>query len=178
MAAIPNTPKVPLESYLARFVEGGEKPTCEYIDGELVPKPMPSKDHSRVQMNIGFSIRRDFAERFTVLPELTVRLRETRFLVPDLAVEDLSNPIEARYPGPRQPVFLCVEVKSPDDRLGRLFSKCEDYHAWGVPYTWVIDPERKIAWEYTPADAEPRRAEEALGAGPIRVGLADVFRGV
>ena len=75
-------------------------------------------------------------------------------------------------------MFLCIEIKSPDDRLGKLFSKCENYHAWGVPHCWAIDPDRKIVWEYTPGDAEPRRAEEFLTAGPIRVALPDVFRGI
>ena len=139
---------------------------------------MPTREHSRVQRNITVVINQDYAEQFEVLPELTVRLRETQFLVPDLAIEDLSRPNQGRYPGPSEPVFLCIEIKSPDDRLGKLFSKCEDYHAWGVPHCWVIDPDRKIVWEYTPGDAEPRRAEEFFTAGPIRVALTDIFRGI
>jgi Uma2 family endonuclease len=75
-------------------------------------------------------------------------------------------------------VLLCVEIVSPPDRVGKLFGKCEDYHKWGVPYCWVIDPERKRAWEYFPNDFEPRRVEDDLNAGPIVLKLADVFRRV
>ena len=41
---------------------------------------MPTREHSRVQRNITVVINRDYAEQFEVLPELTVRLRETQFL--------------------------------------------------------------------------------------------------
>jgi hypothetical protein len=57
---------------------------------------------------------------------------------------------------------------SPPDRIGKVFSKCEENHKWGVRYCWVIDPERKAAWEYTPDDIEPRRMTDALTAGPLR----------
>jgi Uma2 family endonuclease len=87
----------------------------------------------------------------------------------------MSKPILGRYPGPKDPVLLCIEIVSPPDRAGKLFGKCEDYHSWGVPYCWVIDPDRKIAWEYFPADLEPRKVETALTAGSINLDLADVF---
>jgi Uma2 family endonuclease len=176
MAAIINTPLTSPEEYVARYVEGGEKPMCEYIDGELRPKPMATTDHSRVQANILFDIRRSYGDRFEALPELTVRLRDAKFYVPNIAVEELARPIPGRYPGPGDPVFLCIEIKSPEDRIGKLFSKCEEYHAWGVPYSWVIDPARKVAWEYIPEDAEPRKAATALNAGPIEIALLDIFR--
>jgi len=175
MAAITSTPLVSVEEYIARFVDGGEKPTCEYLDGELVPKAMPSKKHCQVQANLTFLIRTGYGEILNPLPELTTRVRETQFFVPDIAVEDIAKPIQSRYPGPKDPVLLCVEVVSPPDRVGKLFGKCEEYHKWGVPYCWVIDPEHKIAWEYFPDDIEPRKIEETLTAGPIRLGLSDVF---
>jgi Uma2 family endonuclease len=52
MAAITSTPLVSPEQYVARYVEGGEKPACEYIEGKLRPKPMATSEHSRVQANI------------------------------------------------------------------------------------------------------------------------------
>jgi Uma2 family endonuclease len=77
--------------------------------------------------------------------ELTTRLRATKFYVPDIVVEELANPLHGNYPGPGDPVFLCIEIKSPEDRLGQLFGKCEEYHSWGVRHYWVVDPERKVA---------------------------------
>jgi len=178
MAAISNPQLIPAEDYIARFIDAGEKPTCEYVDGVLLPKPMGTKKHSQVQANITTLIRNRYDEAFNPLPELTTRLREGQFYVPDLAIEDLAKPIEGRYPGPNDPVLLCVEIVSPPDRVGKLFGKCEEYHRWGVPYCWVIDPERKIAWEYFPGDLEPRKVQHAITAGPIQLVLADVFRRV
>ena len=60
----------------------------------------------------------------------------------------------------------------------KVFSKCKEYHTWGVPHCWIIDPERKVAWEYTPDNAEPRKAGEVLNAGPIQIALTEVFRRV
>jgi Uma2 family endonuclease len=178
MAAITNPPLTSAEEYVARFIEAGEKPTCEYIDGVLLPKPMGTKKHSQVQVNLARLIGNRYDETLNPLTELTTRLREGQFYVPDLAVEDLANPIQGRYPGPNDPVLLCVEIVSPPDRVGKLFGKCEEYHTWGVPYCWVIDPERKIAWEYFPGDLEPRKVQDAIAAGPIQLALADVFRRV
>ena len=178
MATLTSAPLISTEEYIARFVEGGEKPMCEYIDGELRPKPMPTREHSQVQANIIRYIGRNHEEQFEALPELTTRLRKAKFYVPDIAVEDITRPIQGRYPGPEDPVFLCVEIKSPDDRMGKLFSKCEEYHTWGVPHCWIIDPERKVAWEYSPDDVEPRRAETALQAGLIQIALSEIFRRV
>jgi Uma2 family endonuclease len=159
-------------------VEGAEKPACEYSAGVLLPKPTGSKKHSQIQANLTKLISTQYDDIFNPLPELTTRLQERQFYVPDLAVEEFAKPIQGRYPGPADPVFLCVEIVSPPDRVGKLFGKCEEYHQWGVPYCWVIDPDRKIAWEYLPADLEPRKVEDPLTAGPIRLALGDVFRRV
>jgi len=178
MAAVTSVSLVSPGEYIARFVEGGEKPTCEYVDGVLIPKPMETKKHSQVQANVIKLIGSRYETTLNPLPELTARLREAQFYVPDLAIEDLAKPIQGRYPGPNDPVLLCVEIVSPPDRVGKLFGKCEEYHRWGVRYCWVIDPERKIAWEYFPDDLEPRKVEESLTAGPIQLELIEVFRRV
>ncbi len=112
MAAITSTmpePQVALvsvEEYMDRFVDGGEKPACEYVDGERFPKSIGTKKHSKTQQNIQSYLRQRYGE------------------------------------------------------------------------AWVIDPERKAAWEYTPEDTEPRRATDVLTAGPITLTLDQVFEHV
>jgi Uma2 family endonuclease len=71
-------------------------------------------------------------------------------------------------------VLLCCEIHSPDDHLGGTLAKCEEYHDWGVPFCWVIDPDRRTAWEYH-AGGEPTRNTDALHAGDITVQLAELF---
>jgi Uma2 family endonuclease len=179
MAAITNAPLISVDEYIQRFVEGNEKPACEYVDGELIPKSMGTKKHSQVQINIGRLIGNKYWSSLNPLTELTARLREGQFFIPDVAVEETAKPIAGRYPGPMEPVFLCVEILSPPDRFGKLLNKCEEYHKWGVPYCWVIDPERKLAWEYFPDDLEPRKLTAGIiSAGPVELSLDDVFERV
>ena len=129
-------------------------------------KTMPTHLHSIVQYALLVLLRSQGAR---ALPELTVRISPTRFLVPDVAVAgDFSGPY------PTQPVELCCEILSPEDRLGATLGKCEEYHTWGVRFCWVIDPVKQTAWEYH-ANAEPARATGKLQAGGLSVSLDELF---
>src|SRR2546427_466977 len=110
---------VSVEEYLART----GKPNCEYEDGVLHPKPMPTFSHSNLQYIATALLRGQGAHAF---PELTVRLSPTKFLVPDVAV---VRHVEGNYP--TEPVILCIEILSPEQGLGEMLAKCEQYHAWG-----------------------------------------------
>jgi Uma2 family endonuclease len=153
---------IPVEQYLRH----SDKPNCEYKDGVLYPKAMPTKFHSIIQRMLITLLQNQGAQAF---PELTVRISPTRYLVPDIAVA-------GDFPGPyaTEPVLLCCEILSPEDRLGAMLGKCEEYHAWGVPFRWVIDPVKRTAWEYHSA-AEPLRVTVALRAGELSVSLAELF---
>ena len=62
---------------------------------------------------------------------------------------------------------------SPEAVLGATLAMCEEYHAWGVPFTWVIDPVKRAAWEYPSKTASQpalrTRSEPAISssASPI-----------
>ena len=106
------------------------------------------------------------------VPEVTVKLSPTKYLVPDVIAAPF---IESPYP--TQPVMLCCEILSPEDRLGSMLAKCEEYHAWGVPFSWVIDPIKRTAWEYH-AGTEPVRAAGTLRAGEYSVSLEELFSAI
>lgn len=173
--AINPNERISLESYIHRFVLGNEKPTCEYIDGMLEQKSLATKKHGQVQANIIVWIRANFKEIYNPLPELSTHVSATRFYIPDLAVEDTARPITERYPGPNDPVPLCVEILSPPDLKGKLFSKCKEYHRWGVSYCWIIDPETEQAWEYHRGSESPQEVREMITAGPIEIPFSALF---
>ena len=162
MTIMSSTTLVPVEEYL-RY---SEKPYCEYKDGVMYPKAMPTEFHSIVQFALQVLLR---AQGVRALAELTVRISATKYLIPDVVVA-------RRFPGPypTEPVQLCCEILSPEDRLGAMFGKCEEYHAWGVPYCWVIDPVKRTAWEYH-SGMEPVRVATALRAGELAVNLEELF---
>jgi len=156
------TALVPVEEYLR--LTG--KPNREYRDGVLYPKAMPTTFHGVLQLILGAALRKLGLQAGS---EVTVRISPTKYLVPDVvAAPVLQNPY------PTEPVLLCCEILSPEDRLGAMLSKCEEYHAWGVPYCWVIDPVKRTAWEYH-SGGEPVRVTETLRAGEISVSLEELF---
>ncbi len=155
---------VSVEDYLHRT----EKPYCEYIDGVLRPKAMPTTLHAQVQFSLQILLRRQGVE---ALAEVNVRLSPTKYLIPDV----IAAP-EIQGPYPTEPVLLCVEILSPEDRVGAMLAKCEEYHAWGVPFCWVIDPEKQIAWQ-NPRGGEPERVDRGgtITAGDLSVPLNELF---
>ena len=155
---------VSVDEYLRR----SEKPYCEYMDGVLYPKPMATGIHGLIQAAIITLLRRQHIKAAT---EVTVRISPTKYLIPDvIAAPAIPNDY------PTEPVLLCVEIPSPSDHVGAMLAKCEQYHEWGVPFCWVIDPEKKTGWQY-PANGEPQRVEPTglLEAGQLRVSLQELF---
>ncbi len=143
-----------------------DKPYREYRNGVATPKAKATKLHSIIQFALQMLLR---AQGVRPLPELTVRLSADKYLVPDVCVA-------ADFQGPylTEPVTLCCEILSPEDRLGAMLGKCEEYHAWGVPYCWVVDPGKRTAWEYH-AFAEPQRVTGELRAGEISISVKELF---
>ena len=80
-------------------------------------------------------------------------------------------------PNPTDAVLLCCEILSPEDRLGTMMAKCEEYHEWGVPFCWIADPVKRTAWEYH-AGAEPVRVTQMLSAGEYVIGLDELFSAI
>jgi Uma2 family endonuclease len=156
------TALIPVEQYLRH----SEKPNCEYKEGVLYPKALPTKFHSIIQRVLMTLLQNQGVQAF---PELTVRISPTRYLVPDIAVA-------GDFPGPyaTEPGLLCCEILSPEDHLGAMLGKCEEYRAWGVPFCWVIDPVKRTTWEYHSA-SEPERVTATLRAGELSVSLEAMF---
>jgi Uma2 family endonuclease len=155
---------VSVEDYLHRT----EKPYCEYVDGVLYTKALPTTPHARAQFMLMTLLDKQGVE---ALAEVTVRITPTKYLIPDV----IAAPV-IQSPYPTEPVLLCVEILSPEDRVGAMLAKCEAYHAWGVPFCWVVDPEKQTAWQYH-SGGEPQHVERggALIAGNLRVHLEELF---
>jgi Uma2 family endonuclease len=149
------------------------KPACDYIDGVLRQKSMPTWNHGLLQGRLSYLITLEFPG-FVSGSEVTVQIRTGKFLVPDLVVQQ-SDRIQSPYP--IEPVYLCVEILSPGDRMSETIAKCEDYLEWGVETTWIIDPDEKRAWEYR----RGRRLQEVrdnLNAGELSISFDELFAGL
>lgn len=154
------------------YLQSSVKPACEYRDGVVTQKPMPTRNHSQTQHRIAVLINAGYPA-FEAGPELTVRVREGSFLVPDVAVQRCD---QIQSPYPTEPIALCVEVMSPSDRLSDVIAKAEEYHAWGVPMVWIVDPENRTAWEFSPKrDLHEVPASGSLKASPIAIPVSEIW---
>jgi Uma2 family endonuclease len=137
---------VSVQEYLAASFD----PDRDYVDGELQERNLGERPHSYAQMSLGaFLFQRRAQWGIAVLPEQRVQVSPTRFRIPDICVIWASDP---REPIVTRPPFLCIEIVSPEDRVLRLNERLSDYFQMGVRYVWVIDPQTKRGFCYTPGE--------------------------
>jgi Uma2 family endonuclease len=68
--------------------------------------------------------------------------------------------------------LLCVEILSPEDRIGRVEDKIEEYFRMGVRAVWVIDPRRRIGYQCEGASVRDWKAVETLVVPGTSIALA------
>lgn len=164
--------RVSLEEYFQTHYE----PECELIEGELRPKPMPTGHHSQMQAKLMKLLwPHEPLGHGEALPELTLLLPDESVLIPDL-VFALPGQRFDEHDVLNTPPLVCIEIISPSQSFGELYEKCRRYLRWGVPYCWIIDPVRHLAWQIE-ADEMPREipANGSLRAGEIEIKLAELF---
>jgi Uma2 family endonuclease len=98
-----------------------------------------------------------------------MRTTADRYRIPDVTVLDRNAPDEQVI---THPPLLCVEILSPEDRIGRIEDKIEEYFSMGVRAVWVIDPRRKIGYQCQGASLRDWKAVEMLTIPGTPVALA------
>jgi Uma2 family endonuclease len=154
--------------YLRTSFDG---PDCEYLDGEVVERNTGELPHGKAQGNIYFLLRL-MADRLGILivPEIRIRISETRYRIADVAVWRNSN-IGDRIPV--VPPFLVVEVLSPEDRMTRVQPKIAEYLSIGVEWIWVVDPIEKSALIFSQSNPAGALTETLRAENPtIEIRLA------
>jgi Uma2 family endonuclease len=108
------------------------------------------------------------AAEWTIYQGKEWTLPDVTFAYPDLVIRE-SYVIA--------PVRLVVESVSTGQRHNKLFQKCFDtYHAWRIPYCWVIDPDEGSAYEVDRDWDGLVRPVRTLTAGPeIRLELSTIL---
>jgi Uma2 family endonuclease len=148
----------------------GQKPAYEYWFGEAIQKSMPTGLHGTFQAILVYLFLR---AGWKCASE--VRLKLSRFAepVPDLIAN--SGPIDSRYP--TEPVALAIEILSPSDSLAAVVRKCAHYLDWRIGCAWIIDPERRIAYQMSIDRPEPAviGLDGALTVEGLRIELRELF---
>ncbi len=124
------------------------KPASEYIDGQIIQKPMPQGHHSIIQSKLGMELNLSLERSgmAIVFPELRC-VFGGRAVVPDLVVFENANvPVDAD--GNIENVFTIapdwtIEVLSPGQSAARVLKNINHCLAHGTQMGWLIDPESK-----------------------------------
>jgi Uma2 family endonuclease len=164
------TPTKPLT--LEEFLDLPEtKPASEYVNGQIIQKPMPQGKHSAVQGELVTAInavvrKQRIARAF---PELRCTFGG-RSIVPDVAVFTWNRiPVDAN--GDVENVFRIqpdwtIEILSPEQRPTKVTANilhCLDH---GCQMGWLIDPDDRSLLAY-PHGQQPKYFQTGSDALPI-----------
>lgn len=131
-----------VEEYLHTTFDGADR---EYLDGKVVERNMGNKSHGRIQLVIASLLRQHETNTgLYVTVEVRQKITELRYRIPDVAVFE-GEPVGEV---PSTPPLVAIEILSPDDRIGYIVPKLEEYRAWGVRNIWVADPEDRKLFTY------------------------------
>ncbi|MDZ7957228.1 MAG: Uma2 family endonuclease [Aulosira sp. DedQUE10] len=149
------------------------KPASEYIDGQIIPKPMPQGKHSTVQGELVPAIN------FVVKPKRVARafpeLRCTfgaRSTVPDIAVFVWSR-IPRDENGEVANTFSLapdwtIEILSPDQSQTKVIKNILHCLKHGTQMGWLIDPNEQTVFVYRPKqETEVFEEPDALLPTPL-----------
>jgi Uma2 family endonuclease len=143
----------------------------EYRDGQLVERTLPDYLHSKTQglLIFLFALAGRTMPLF-VSPELRLKIRQGRYLIPDISI---FYGVEPTISVPDHPPLVTIEILSPDDRLPKVEEKLEEYHNWGVKHVWLVDPHSRTMYTFGPLLTKvPSLRIPELG---LEVSPADVF---
>lgn len=141
---------------LAAFLALPEtKPASEYIDGQIIQKPMPQGKHSVIQGELvsainGVTKPQRLARAF---PELRCTVGD-RSTVPDIAVV-VWNRIPRDGKGEVANAFLLapdwtIEILSPDQSQTKVTKNILHCLKHGTQMGWLIDPDEQTVFVYHP----------------------------
>jgi len=163
---------------LEEFLQQPEtKPASEYIDGEIIQKPMPGADHSILQGSLASAINSKLRpnRQGLAFPELQCTF-DNFSVVPDIAVLLWAH-IPRNEAGKLSGDFLLppdwmIEILSPGQSQMKVFKKITYALTHGTQLAWLIDPAEECVVGYTP-DLPAVLYEESDAQLPVPTFAAD-----
>ncbi|MEH2399149.1 Uma2 family endonuclease [Nostoc sp.] len=147
------------------------KPYCEYIDGKIIPKPMPQGKHSTIQGELCPTINSvvKVQKMGWAFPELRCTFAR-RSIVTDVAVfswgrlpvdenGDIANTFAAA------PDWI-IEILSPEQSHTKVTKKILHALNHRTQMGWLIDPDERFIAAY-PARQQPLPFEENESVLPV-----------
>ncbi|HIK31185.1 MAG TPA: Uma2 family endonuclease [Oscillatoriales cyanobacterium M59_W2019_021] len=172
---------------LEEFLQQPETtPASEYIDGKIVPKPMPQGKHSTIQGEFVPAINQVLKPKrlARAFPELRCTFGG-RSTVPDIAVFVWSR-IPRDENGEVANTFLLppdwtIEILSPEQSQTKVTKNILHCLKHGTQMGWLIDPDEKTVFVYRPKQETEvfDRSDEVLPMPPfaseLQLTVGDLF---
>ena len=141
-------------------------------------KPMPSINHSIVQLNVGFELKTRYREQFRFMSEINIEVAG-RVMVPGIGIfskmtVDMANDSIVA----RQLPLTTIEILSPAQAFDELVDKARAYFEAGVKSCWIVMPKVQAVFVYSaPGQYEFFHKAETLidPATGIELPLAPLF---
>ncbi|MEC4804891.1 MAG: Uma2 family endonuclease [Jaaginema sp. PMC 1079.18] len=157
---------------LAEFLKLPEtKPASEYIDGQIIQKPMPQGKHSRLQGELVTAIN-----QVVEVPKVALAFPELRCtfggysIVPDVTVfaweqipVDEDGDIANIFP--IAPLWT-IEILSPDQSSTKVTGKILHCLNHGTSMGWLIDPKTRSLLVF-PQGQQPQLKENSDEVVPV-----------
>ncbi|MEY4903719.1 MAG: hypothetical protein RLZZ292_1534, partial [Bacteroidota bacterium] len=115
-------------------------------------KPMPSKNHSIIQLNLGAELRAHYKKKYRFLSEISLELEDWQS-TPDLAIFPPMF-VDTRHDEIRltdAPLGV-IEILSPTQSMTELTDKAERYFEYGVKSVWIVIPTLDTVAVYSSPD--------------------------
>ncbi|MDF5725999.1 MAG: Uma2 family endonuclease [Rhizonema sp. PD37] len=129
------------------------KPASEYIDGQVIQKPMPQGEHSAIQGELLTAINRVVRSQHIAraFPELRCTFGG-RAIVPDVSVF-IWERIPRQENGRVANVFSIapdwtIEILSPGESVTKVTKNILHCLKYGTLMGWLIDPEEQTVFVY------------------------------
>ncbi|MCC5640132.1 Uma2 family endonuclease [Nostoc sp. CHAB 5844] len=164
------TPSKPIT--LKEFLKLPEtEPASEYIDGQIIQKPMPQGKHSTIQTEFSTTVNvilkpQQIARAFS---ELRCTFGE-RSIIPDVSVFTWKR-IPRDEKGEVANTFLIVpdwtiEILSPDQNQTKVTKNILHCLNFGTQMGWLIDPDEQTVFVYLPKQ-QPEVFDQAEQKLPV-----------
>ncbi len=148
------TPTKPLT--LDEFLQQPEtKPASEFIDGQIIQKPMPRAEHSAIQGDLTAAINAVLkrSKQGRAFPELRCTFKG-RAIIPDITVLPwlkIPRNEEGKLVGDlaAAPDWM-IEILSPGQSQTKVVKKIFHALEHGTQLGWLVDPAEECVFGYTP----------------------------
>lgn len=142
-------------------------------------KPAPDVFHAIVQGNLTFFLHLKYGERYSILPELDIKI-QSKIKVPDIAIYPLLkfNPHENELFMAKPP--LCsIEIYTKGQSLSDFVRNKTEYFTAGVKSYWLALPDLKTIYVfYSPEDYDIYSGKDILKDKKlgIELDLTEIFK--